>query len=237
MLTYPPFGGRGGYNWSGSRTQRPVCTFHFHHFPSILGSTGRGMKSSRKALWPTITDRTHIIHLDQFEIRPPAPRGGPAEPIRNPPALPDANSHSGPSPRNAPAWVVAYSGPSLVPSGPLRLPPNRWLGRYRVCTSYSTTILMVTKRTTSKVPEFYWYRPVVTAGSSSCATHSTPSSQRHQVLSFPPHPPPSHTSIVLIAVITSNPSMTGGWTFQVLVSRLMTGLVLLAFASPIPNGH
>ncbi|RDH33392.1 hypothetical protein BDQ94DRAFT_144063 [Aspergillus welwitschiae] len=74
------------------------------------------MKSSRKALWPTITDRTHIIHLDQwaggrstlagscrFEIRPPAP-GGPAAPIRNPPALPDANSHSGPLPRNAPAW-------------------------------------------------------------------------------------------------------------------------------------
>ncbi|PWY95316.1 hypothetical protein BO94DRAFT_542566 [Aspergillus sclerotioniger CBS 115572] len=72
------------------------------------------MKSSRKALWPTITDRTHIIHLDQW----PAPTtlagscspGGPAAPIRNPPALPDANSHSGPSPRNAPAyrWPMVF---------------------------------------------------------------------------------------------------------------------------------
>ena len=67
MRTYPPFGERGGrLQLERSRIQRPVCTFHFHHFPPILGSTGRGMKSSRKALWPTITDRTHIIHLDQW---------------------------------------------------------------------------------------------------------------------------------------------------------------------------
>ncbi|GKZ78034.1 hypothetical protein AnigIFM56816_001158, partial [Aspergillus niger] len=84
--------------------------------------------------------------------------GGPAAPIRNPPALPDANSHSGPLPRNAPActvvactshrgmWGLVASIPPIVPS----TSQFRELGRYGVCTSY----LVYRETPPSKVPGF-----------------------------------------------------------------------------------